>query len=75
MIWFQKSDFATGENITVSTSKISFEGVNLSTQVISAMKTSQMRNQNWFEALKEKEIISIFPIISITGTGGVKILE
>lgn len=46
----QKSDFATGENITVSDiENIKFEDAKSIAQVILPWKTSQMRDQNWWK--------------------------
>jgi methylmalonyl-CoA mutase len=58
----QKSDFATGENITVSDiENIKFEDAKSIAQVISAVENFSDEKPELVSALKEKAKISIFP--------------
>lgn len=67
----QKSDFATGENITVSDiEKIKFEDAKSIAQVISAVENFSDEKPELVTALKEKAKNFNIPIIGITGTGG-----
>ena len=67
----QKSDFATGENITVSDiENIKFEDAKSIAQVISAVENFSDEKPELVEALKEKAKDFNIPIIGITGTGG-----
>lgn len=67
----QKSDFATGENITVSDiENIKFEDAKSIAQVISAVENFSDEKPKLVEALKEKAKHFNIPIIGITGTGG-----
>lgn len=67
----QKSDFATGENITVSDiENIKFEDAKSIAQVISAVENFSDEKPELAEALKEKAKHFNIPIIGITGTGG-----
>lgn len=67
----QKSDFATGENITVSDiENIKFEDAKSIAQVISAVENFSDEKPELVEALKEKAKKFNIPIIGITGTGG-----
>lgn len=67
----QKSDFATGENITVSDiEKIKFEDAKSIAQVISAVENFSDEKPELVSALKEKAKHFNIPIIGITGTGG-----
>jgi len=67
----QKSDFATGENITVSDiENIKFEDSKSIAQVISAVENFSDEKPELVEALKEKAKHFNIPIIGITGTGG-----
>ncbi len=67
----QKSDFATGENITVSDiENIKFEDAKSIAQVISAVENFSDEKPELVEALKEKAKHFNIPIIGITGTGG-----
>lgn len=67
----QKSDFATGENITVSDiENIKFEDAKSIAQVISAVENFSDERPELVEALKEKAKDFNIPIIGITGTGG-----
>ncbi|MFN3271502.1 MAG: methylmalonyl-CoA mutase family protein [Cloacibacterium caeni] len=67
----QKSDFATGENITVSDiENIKFEDAKSIAQVISAVENFSDEKPELVAALKEKAKHFNIPIIGITGTGG-----
>lgn len=67
----QKSDFATGENITVSDiENIKFEDTKSIAQVISAVENFSDEKPELVTALKEKAKDFNIPIIGITGTGG-----
>ena len=67
----QKSDFATGENITVSDiEKIKFEDAKSIAQVISAVENFSDEKPELVSTLKEKSKNFNIPIIGITGTGG-----
>ena len=67
----QKSDFATGENITVSDiENIKFEDAKSIAQVISAVENFSDEKPELVAALKEKAKNFNIPIIGITGTGG-----
>jgi methylmalonyl-CoA mutase len=67
----QKSDFATGENITVSDiENIKFEDAKSIAQVISAVENFSDEKPELVTALKEKAKDFNIPIIGITGTGG-----
>lgn len=67
----QKSDFATGENITVSDiENIKFEDAKSIAQVISAVENLSDEKPELVEALNEKAKHFNIPIIGITGTGG-----
>ena len=67
----QKSDFTTGENITVSDiENIKFEDAKSIAQVISAVENFSDEKPELVEALKEKAKHFNIPIIGITGTGG-----
>lgn len=67
----QKSDFATGENITVSDiENIKFEDAKSIAQVISAVENFSDEKPELVGALKEKAKHFNIPIIGITGTGG-----
>lgn len=67
----QKSDFATGENITVSDiENIKFEDSKSIAQVISAVENFSDEKPELVSALKEKAKHFNIPIIGITGTGG-----
>ena len=67
----QKSDFATGENISVSDlDNISFEDSKSISQVISAVENFSDDKQDLVKAIDEKVKDSNIPIIGITGTGG-----
>ena len=67
----QKSDFTTGENITVSDiENIKFEDAKSIAQVISAVENFSDEKPELVEALKEKAKDFNIPIIGITGTGG-----
>lgn len=67
----KKSDFATGEHITVSDlDKISFEDSKSIAQVISAVENFSEEKEDLVKAIDEKANGSNIPIIGITGTGG-----
>ncbi len=67
----QKSDFATGENISVTDlDNISFEDSKSISQVISAVENFSDDKQDLVKAIDEKAKDSNIPIIGITGTGG-----
>ena len=67
----QKSDFATGENISVSDiEKIKFEDEKSIAQMISAVENFSDEKPELVSALKEKSKNFKIPIIGITGTGG-----
>ncbi|MPL56324.1 Fused isobutyryl-CoA mutase [bioreactor metagenome] len=67
----QKSDFATGENITISDiENIKFEDAKSIAQVISAVENFSDEKPELVSALKEKAKHFNIPIIGITGTGG-----
>ncbi|WDT68911.1 methylmalonyl-CoA mutase family protein [Cloacibacterium sp. TD35] len=67
----QKSDFATGENITVSDiENIKFEDAKSIAQLISAVENFSDEKPELVSALKEKAKHFNIPIIGITGTGG-----
>lgn len=67
----QKSDFATGENISVSDiEKIKFEDEKSIAQMISAVENFSDEKPELVSALKEKSKNFNIPIIGITGTGG-----
>lgn len=67
----QKSDFATGENISVTDiEKIKFEDAKSIAQVISAVENFSDEKPELVSALKEKSKNFKIPIIGITGTGG-----
>ena len=66
-----KSDFATGENISVSDiENIKFEDAKSIAQVISAVENFSDEKPELVSALKEKSKNFKIPIIGITGTGG-----
>ncbi|WP_124639401.1 methylmalonyl-CoA mutase family protein [Amniculibacterium aquaticum] len=67
----QKSDFATGESISVADlDAISFDNAKSISQVISAVENFSEEKPELVAALKEKTKNSKIPIIGITGTGG-----
>lgn len=67
----QKSDFATGKDVSVSDlDKISFEDSKSISQVISAVENFSDEKQDLVKAIDEKAKDSNIPIIGITGTGG-----
>ena len=67
----QKSDFATGEYISVTDiEKIKFEDAKSIAQVISAVENFSDEKPELVSALKEKSKNFKIPIIGITGTGG-----
>ncbi|WP_213189950.1 methylmalonyl-CoA mutase family protein [Cloacibacterium caeni] len=67
----KKSDFATGESISVTDiEKIKFEDAKSIAQVISAVENFSDEKPELVEALKEKAKHFNIPIIGITGTGG-----
>ena len=67
----QKSDFATGENISVTDiEKIKFEDAKSIAQVISAVENFSDEKPELVSALKEKSKNFNIPILGITGTGG-----
>lgn len=67
----EKSDFATGENVTVSDlDKISFEDSKSIAQVISAVENFSTEKEDLVKAIDEKAKNANIPIIGITGTGG-----
>ena len=67
----QKSDFATGENISVSDiEKIKFQDAKSIAQVISAVENFSDEKPELVSALKEKSKNFNIPILGITGTGG-----
>ena len=67
----QKSDFATGENISVTDiEKIKFQDAKSIAQVISAVENFSDEKSELVSALKEKSKNFKIPIIGITGTGG-----
>ena len=67
----QKSDFATGENISVTDiEKIKFQDAKSIAQVISAVENFSDEKPELVSALKEKSKNFKIPIIGITGTGG-----
>ena len=67
----QKSDFATGSEVTVEDlDKISFEYSKSISQVISAVENFSDEKQDLVKAIDEKAKDSKIPIIGITGTGG-----
>lgn len=66
-----KSDFATGEKVSVSDiEKIKFEDAKSIAQVISAVENFSDEKPELVSALKEKSKNFKIPIIGITGTGG-----
>lgn len=66
-----KSDFATGENISVShLENIKFEDAKSIAEVISAVENFSDEKPELVSALKEKSKNFKIPIIGITGTGG-----
>lgn len=67
----QKSDFATGENISVTDiEKIKFQDAKSIAQVISAVENFSDEKPELVSALKEKSKNFNIPILGITGTGG-----
>ncbi|MDO5615858.1 MAG: cobalamin-dependent protein, partial [Cruoricaptor ignavus] len=67
----QKSDFATGEKVTVADlDKISFEDSKSIAQVISAVENFSDEKEDLVKAIDAKAKDSQIPIIGITGTGG-----
>ena len=67
----QKSDFATGKDITIADlDNISFEDSKSISQVISAVENFSDEKQDLVQAIDEKAKNSNIPIIGITGTGG-----
>ncbi|HCN11242.1 MAG TPA: cobalamin-binding protein [Chryseobacterium sp.] len=67
----KKSDFATGENVTVeSLDKIKFEDSKSIAEVISAVENFSDEKPDLVNAIDEKANGSMIPIIGITGTGG-----
>ncbi len=67
----QKSDFATGENVTVADlDKIKFEDSKSIAQIISAVENFSDEKPDLVKAIDEKANGSTIPIIGITGTGG-----
>ncbi len=67
----QKSDFATGENISVTDiEKIKFEDAKSIAQVISAVENFSDEKPELVSTLKEKSKNFNIPILGITGTGG-----
>lgn len=67
----QKSDFATGADVTVEDlDKISFEDSKSIAQVISAVENFSDEKEDLVKAIDDKAKDSKIPIIGITGTGG-----
>lgn len=67
----QKSDFATGADVTVEDlDKISFEDSKSIAQVISAVENFSDEKEDLVKAIDDKAKDSNIPIIGITGTGG-----
>lgn len=67
----QKSDFATGADVTVEDlDKISFEDSKSIAQIISAVENFSEGKADLVKAIDEKAKDSNIPIIGITGTGG-----
>ena len=67
----QKSDFATGESISVSDiEKIKFQDAKSIAQVISAVENFSDEKPELVSTLKEKSKNFNIPILGITGTGG-----
>lgn len=67
----QKSDFATGTDVTVEDmDKISFEDSKSIAQVISAVENFSDEKEDLVKAIDDKAKDSKIPIIGITGTGG-----
>lgn len=67
----KKSDFATGENVSVSdVEKINFENPKSIAELISAVENFSDEKPDLVETLKEKAKNFNIPIIGITGTGG-----
>ncbi len=67
----QRSDFATGEHITVADlDKIQFEDSKSIAEVISAVENFSDERPDLVEAIAEKAKDIHIPIIGITGTGG-----
>ena len=67
----QKSDFATGENISVTDiEKIKFQDAKSIAQVISAVENFSDEKPELVSTLKEKSKNFNIPILGITGTGG-----
>jgi methylmalonyl-CoA mutase len=67
----KKSDFATGENVSVADlDAISFHNSKSISKVISAVENFSENKPELVAALKERTKDSKIPIIGITGTGG-----
>lgn len=67
----QKSDFPTGENITVEDlDKISFENSKSIAEVISAVENFSETKTDLVQEIEQRSKDSRIPIIGITGTGG-----
>ena len=67
----QKSDFPTGENITVQDlDKIKFEDSKSIAEVISAVENFSETKPDLVKEIDERAKDSTIPIIGITGTGG-----
>lgn len=67
----QKSDYATGENISVADlDKISFEDSKSIAEVISAVENFSETKPDLVKEIDERAKGSTIPIIGITGTGG-----
>lgn len=67
----QKSDYATGENISVADlDKISFEDSKSIAEVISAVENFSESKTDLVKEIDERAKDSTIPIIGITGTGG-----
>ena len=67
----QKSDYATGENITIEDlNKIKFEDSKSIAEVISAVENFSESKTDLVKEIDERAKDSTIPIIGITGTGG-----
>lgn len=67
----QKSDFATGENISVEDlDKVSFEDSKTIAQVISAVENFSDKKLDLVKEIDERTKNLNIPIVGITGTGG-----
>jgi methylmalonyl-CoA mutase len=66
----EKSDYPTGENISVTADKLTVKNHPGIAQLISAAENYFDKHKNIFEDVKKKAEVSKAPVLGITGTGG-----